>query len=247
LKVLVLGHNGMLGHMVYKYLSTKNDCKITTTNFRWPTKKFKDFVQDFWWNQEGSYIINCIGAILQKTSEFDVNTDLPIWLDDNIDYNFSSCKIIHPGTDCEIDDDDYGNSKRKATEYLLEKGCMTKIIKTSIIGPELNSKVSLLEWFLNSDGQVFGYTEVYWNGNTTLQWAKLCYNILKKYDEYDLENVLYTECISKYKLLNIINDVYKKNISVIKDSNVKINKCLKGNIVAPDIKKQLTEMKDFYK
>ena len=245
MKVLVLGHNGMLGHMVYKYLTTKNDCKITTTNFRWPSKEFKDFVIDFWLNQEGNYIINCIGAINQKTSKFGINTDLPIWLDDNIDYNFSSCKIIHPGTDCETDDDDYGNSKRKAAEYLLEKGCMTKIIKTSIIGPELNSKVSLLEWFLNSDGQVFGYTEVYWNGNTTLQWAKICCDMMNDWSQYEKLTIPATECISKYDLLDVIKDVYNKRIHIDENESLKINKCLNGNLDVPSIKRQLLELNNF--
>ena len=246
MKVMILGHKGMLGHMVHKYLSAKNDCELTTTDFRWPTKEFKDCVQDFWWNQEGSYIINCIGAIHQKTSEFEVNTDLPIWLDDNIDYNFSRCKIMHPGTDCETDNDDYGNSKRKAAEYLLEKGCMTKIIKTSIIGPELNSKASLLEWLLNSEGDVSGYSEVYWNGNTTLQWAKICYQIMKNYDNYNKENIISTDCISKYELLSTIKKIYDKDIVINKNDKVKNNKCLDGKIKVLNIKEQIEEMKEFY-
>ena len=47
MKILVLGHKGMLGNMVYKYLSTKNDCELFTTDLRWPTKEFKKFVIDF--------------------------------------------------------------------------------------------------------------------------------------------------------------------------------------------------------
>ena len=51
----------------------------------------------------------------------------------------TNCKIIHPGTDCEMDDDDYGNSKRIASEWIKSSGQNTKIIKTSILGPELNT------------------------------------------------------------------------------------------------------------
>jgi dTDP-4-dehydrorhamnose reductase len=246
MRVLVLGHKGMLGHMVYKYLSTKEDCELYTTDLRWPTEEFKDFIIDFWYGREGTYIINCIGAIHQRTNEFDVNTDLPIWLDDNIDYNLSGCKVIHPGTDCEMDDDDYGNSKRKAAEYLKETGCMTKIIKTSIIGPELTSKVSLLDWFLDCGNEVSGYSEAYWNGNTTFQWAKICYDMMKNYDKYGVENIIASLCISKYELLNKIKIVYNKDISVVKNSNVKMDKCLVGDISTPSIEKQLEEMKEFY-
>ena len=41
--VMVLGHNGMLGHMVVKYLSDKG-CNITTCDYKFPTNEFKEFV-----------------------------------------------------------------------------------------------------------------------------------------------------------------------------------------------------------
>ncbi len=248
MKVLILGHKGMLGHMVHKYLSTK-DCELVTTDLRWPSEEFQDFIIDFWYGQEGDYIINCIGAIHQRTDNFDINTDLPIWLDDNIDYNLSGCQVIHPGTDCEIDDDDYGNSKRKAAEYLIEKGCMTNIIKTSIIGLELNTKASLLEWFLEVSDKaeaINGYSECYWNGNTTLQWAKICYDMMVNPKKYDVLTIPATECISKYELLKIMSEVYNKEIVINTNSTIKVNKCLVGNIKVPTIKEQLEDMKEFY-
>ena len=196
MKILVLGHRGMLGHMVYKYLSTKSNCELTITNSRWPSERFKKKILDF----NGDFVVNCIGAIHQKTNNFEVNTELPIWLDE-LDKNF---KIIHPGTDCEIDNDDYGDSKRISTEYLMKNNKNTKIIKTSIIGHELDSKYSLLEWFLNSDSEVFGYSQAYWNGNTTLQWSKICYDLMVDWDNYEKLNIPSTECISKYELLEKI-------------------------------------------
>ena len=237
MKILVLGHNGMLGHMVHKYLSTK-DCELVTTDLRWPSDEFKNFVVDF----NGDFVVNCIGAIHQRTSEFSVNTDLPIWLDVlNKDF-----KIIHPGTDCEIDDDDYGNSKREAAEYLLEKGRDTKIIKTSIVGTEVNTKASLLEWFLDvKEKNINGYSEYYWNGNTTLQWAKICYRLLSDWNGFEKLNIPMTECISKYELLKIMKNVFEKDIIINKNSDIKVNKCLVGNIEVPKIEEQLIELKEF--
>jgi len=237
MKILVLGHNGMLGHMVHKYLSTK-DCELVTTDLRWPSDEFKNFVVDF----NGDFVVNCIGAIHQRTSEFSVNTDLPIWLDVlNKDF-----KIIHPGTDCEIDNDDYGNSKREAAEYLLEKGRDTKIIKTSIVGTEVNTKASLLEWFLDvKEKNINGYSEYYWNGNTTLQWAKICYRLLSDWNGFEKLNIPMTECISKYELLKIMKNVFEKDIIINKNSDIKVNKCLVGNIEVPKIEEQLIELKEF--
>jgi dTDP-4-dehydrorhamnose reductase len=246
MRVLILGHKGMLGHMVNKYFSIKDNCEITTTDLRWPTTEFKNFVTKFWQEQKSSYIVNCIGAIHQRKNNFDVNIDLPIWLDDTVDYNFSNCKVIHAGTDSEMDDDEYGISKRKATEYILKNGRVTKIIKTSIFGPELKTMSSMFEWFMNSKNEVYGWIENYWNGITTLEWAKVCYAVMLNWNLYDIVNIPTTKCISKYKLLNLIKEVFGKEITIHKNSNIKINKCLEANIKVKDLKKQIIELKEFY-
>ena len=238
MKILVLGHRGMLGHMVHKYLSTKKDCELITINSRWSDEDFIRNVLSF----NGNYIINCIGAILQRKTEFDVNVDLPIWLDSNC----VDCRIIHPGTDFETDGDKYGVSKKEASEYILKKGRVTKIIKTSIFGPELVSRSSIFEWFMNSENEVGGWTENYWNGITTLQWTKICYDMLVSWDSYEIVNIPATECISKYQLLNLIKKVFNKDIIVNKDPSMRANRCLSGTLKVKDISKQLLELKEFY-
>ena len=238
MKILVLGHRGMLGHMVHKYLSTKKDCELVTINSRWSSEDFIREVLSF----NGNYIINCIGAIHQRKTEFDVNVDLPIWLDSNC----VDCRIIHPGTDFETDGDRYGVSKKEATEYILKRGRITKIIKTSIFGPELVSRSSIFEWFMNSENEVGGWTENYWNGITTLQWTKICYDMLVSWDSYEIVNIPATECISKYQLLNLIKRVFNKDIIVNRDSSMRANRCLSGTLKVKDINKQLLELKEFY-
>ena len=238
MKILVLGHRGMLGHMVHKYFSTKKECELVTINSRWSSEDFIREVLSF----NGNYIINCIGAIHQRKTEFDVNIDLPIWLDSNC----VDCRIIHPGTDFETDGDRYGVSKKEATEYILKRGRITKIIKTSIFGPELVSMSSIFEWFMNSENEVGGWTENYWNGITTLQWTKICYDMLVSWDSYEIVNIPATECISKYQLLNLIKKVFNKDIIVNKDSSMRVNRCLSGTLKVKDINKQLLELKEFY-
>ena len=233
MNVLVLGHTGMLGNAVHRCL----EAKIETTDLRWPDNGFKTFIK----NYEGDYIINCIGAIPQKTDDFDINWVIPIWLDLH-----APCKIIHPGTDCEMDNDDYGVSKSKASRYLALHGSDTKIIKTSIIGHEINTKVSLLDWFLNCEEEVFGYTKAMWNGITTLQWAKECNIMMKEWEKYAKCTVISSECVSKYDLLNIIKRVYNKNTVINKNDSVSVNKCLRASIKVIPIEKQLIELKEFY-
>lgn len=236
MKVLVLGHTGMLGHMVVKYFLNKN-IDIKTIQHKFPSEEFINEVKLF----DGDYIINCIGAIPQKTKVFNINIELPIWLSDNI-----NVKVIHPGTDCEIDNDDYGVSKRLASEYIINNSQNTKILKASIIGPELNSKSSLLEWFLNSKADVKGYTKAMWSGVTTLEWSKQCINLINNWDRYKKENIIQSTCLSKYDLLNLMKEVFNKNINISSNDNIIVNKCLTGDIKTKPIKEQLIELKEYY-
>ena len=237
MKVLVLGHTGMLGNVVCNYLRQSEDISFVTTKYRWPTDTFKTSVKNF----DGDFIINCIGAIPQKTDKFEINYELPIWLDENVD-----CRIIHPATDCEMDSDDYGKSKFKAGRHLSLHGRNTKQIVTSIIGHELKTNFSLLDWFLGSDGEVFGWSEHYWNGNTTLEWIKQACSLMVDWDKYAKRTVISTDCISKYELLNIIKEVYEKDIIINKNDEVRANKCLNGQIKTKPIREQLKELKVFY-
>ena len=155
--------------------------------------------------------------------------------------------LFHRELDCEMDDDEYGKSKFKAGRHLAIHGTKTKQIVTSIIGHELNTNVSFLDWFLSSEESVSGYTECYWNGNTTLEWANQAYKMMLNWERYAKRTVFSTECISKYKLLTIIKDVYNKDIIINKDDKVKADKCLKGQIKTAPMREQLKELKKFYR
>ena len=239
MKVLVLGHTGMLGHMVCRYLALKGH-GILLTDERWPTDKFFEYLNNF----DGDFVINCIAAIPQRTDDFVINYDLPIWLDKNL-----KCNVIHPGSDGELGNDYYGVSKLNASDYIRIEGKRTKIIKTSIIGPEIHNKVSLLEWFLNTDEKtVHGYDKFYWNGITTLQWSKICNSMINDFESYDVLNIPTSNRVSKYELLEIIKDVFNKDIEIKKNSKVEFERCLEKTDGMPhlDIKTQLKELKGYY-
>ena len=236
MNILILGHNGMLGHMLVKYFKDKGH-SISTIDSRFPSKEFMSAVENF----SGDFIVNAIGAIPQKTSDSNVNSMLPSWLDIN-----SNAKIIHPGTDCEMDDDDYGLSKKVSRDYIVLHGKRTKIIKSSIIGPELHDKKSLLEWFLNTtDDSCNGYTQAMWNGITTYEWAKQCEALMLNWDGYNIETIISGNCVSKYSLLRSIAQVFNKYISIIPVANG-IDKCLVSHIKTNDIEVQLKQLKEYY-
>jgi len=238
MKILILGHTGMLGHMVKMYL--EQFYTVETISDRWGTEEFKTTIQE----SDADYLINCIGAIPQRTKNFDINWELPIWLDQNF-----NGRIIHPGTDCEMDDDDYGVSKAKATFWLMENGLRTKIIKTSIIGYEVSGNASLMEWFLsNEDGStVNGYTDHLWNGSTTYQWAKHSKIMIENWSKQMDLTIIGTLATTKYDMLVSINSVFKRNIEVNPhETSSIVNKCLELDINYGHLENQIIEMKKFY-
>ncbi len=148
-----------------------------------------------------------------------------------------------------MDEDDYGISKRKAAEWLLKNAKRTKIIKTSIIGPELNGDASFLNWFLsNKDGTtVNGYSNHMWNGITTLSWAKFSNLLIENWTIYPIRTILSSQCISKYELCVICNTVFDRKILINPFQTEKfINKCLVPDIELDNIEIQLKELRKFY-
>ena len=105
-----------------------------------------------------------------------------------------------------------------------------------------------MEWFLsNKDNQeIFGYSQYFWNGNTTLTWSEIALDLIKNWNKYFKETIVSSECISKKEILVSLNDVFKRNIIINNKDDVKFDKCLIGNIQTPHIKTQLQKLKEFY-
>jgi len=237
MKILILGHTGLLGNIVHKFLSTRLlEVMTIDSTPRWPSVEFKQAVI----MSEPTYIVNCIGAIHQRTSEFSINFELPMWLDS------LGARIIHPGTDCESDADSYGISKRRARDFIVEQGRNTKSIKTSIIGPEIHSTYSLFSWLLSQpdSSTVKGFANQYWNGNTTLTWARVCVELINNWDSFEVETIIRSNCISKYELLRSIANVFDKNITIVPTEVVERDKCLEGTFTE-SIYQQLVNLKEF--
>jgi dTDP-4-dehydrorhamnose reductase len=193
------------------------------------------------------YIINCIGIIKPWCKDDDpagvknaivVNALFPHLLAEACAQLSPATRILTIATDCvysgskghytEIDPHDpldvYGKTKSLGETRLPN----TLNIRTSIIGPELTGKKSLLEWFLsNPDGStVQGFTHHRWNGVTTLQFARLCDRIMSEnlFDSWrKINHVVHwveNESVNKYELLLIFNDVFERKINIIPVSDI---------------------------
>ena len=250
--IMVLGANGMLGSMVFHYLSTKENFNVSTNKHRWPSYAFMEEVKNF-----SGIIVNCIGSIPQAGSNnYEINYELPAFL------LSTKNKLVQPCTDCVYDGnlpkgyfytginnfnavDKYGLSKRRFAEQAESYAENLKIIRCSIIGYDKNN-VSLMSWLIEkakTNEPCDGYTNHLWNGVTTLTWAKVLVELITNWNESSLVTIPGTEPMNKYELLCTINDTHELGVSITPVKNkYRTNKCLSANIKCDPIRDQLCEM-----
>lgn len=212
-------------------------------------------------------VVNCIGLIKQLEGVNDPLQVLPI--NSILPHRLSQlcalgdARLIHISTDCvfsgsrggyrESDPSDaadlYGKSK-----YLGEVTDTHAVtLRTSIIGHELNSAHALLGWFLGQEGSVKGYTKAVFSGLPTVELAQVVRDVVLPRPELSgLYHVASTP-ITKYELLKLIAAVYNKQIAIVPDDAVMIDRSLNAErfraatgYVAPpwpDLVKRMNEFK----
>ena len=185
-------------------------------------------MDDFLKSKHYDFVINCIGLIKQQISDdskehtklaYQINSDFPAILNE---YTLrTKTPVIQIGTDCVFSgsvglynensnfdcSDVYGLSKAEGENR--SKSVMT--IRCSIIGHEIESSVSLMDWFLSqpSSISVNGYTNHIWNGVTTLTFARVIRGIISKrtYSPGTIHLVPKGQ-ISKFELLQILAEKF---------------------------------------
>lgn len=229
IRILVLGHRGMAGHVIYDYISNKPEFEVINADellgHDFDSTKHLNSLDEMLRVNHVDSIINCIGLLKKKCNEdpinaIKVNSLFPhqlVKIADDI-----GAQVIHLSTDCYMDDDVYGRSKRAGEiDYPSHL-----TIRTSIIGPELKRDgEGLFEWFMRQEGKINGYTNVIWDGITTLELAKFIYFYIIIDDKiYRIKNLRSTQKISKYNLLKLIQKIYKKPIEINQFNDIKENK-----------------------
>jgi dTDP-4-dehydrorhamnose reductase len=196
------------------------------------------------------FIINCIGLIKQKKeAKFEnkadiifINSYLPHLLSELAQRN--NAKFIHFSTDCvftgskgSYDENDYADSRDSygLTKFLGEvnnKNSLT--IRTSIIGHELEGKISLIDWFLSQNSkEVNGYKNAVFSGLPTCYIAEVLNNFVLNKDISGLYH-LSVDPIDKHTLLSLVARVYGKEINIIKDYALVVDKSLSSNKFTKD-------------
>ena len=248
MKILILGSTGVLGKTLQLYLSKKNIDFLTLSrekskNRNINLKNFSNFkkLEQIISKIKQTHIINCIGVTKfnntykNKKLTISLNTKMPIYLAKFCKLN--KIYLLHISTDCvfsgkkgnysdnSVKDskDLYGLSKNKGEV----KNKFTSTIRTSFIGPELNTKKSLLSWFLNEKKFVRGYSKAFFSGLTSLELCKIIDNYFIK------KNILQNKIInigsrriSKFILLTKIRMIFKKKIDIVRYQNFIIDRSL---------------------
>lgn len=200
-------------------------------------------------------VINCIGLIKQLAEADDPLVALPI--NSLLPHRLAalcklgSVRLIHISTDCVFNGerggylesdlsnatDLYGKSKYLGEVYFPH----TITLRTSIIGPELQSAHGLIEWFLAQKERCNGYSKAFFSGLPTVVLAQIIRDII--IPRPDLSGLFHVAAapISKFDLLSLVADVYNKKIEIVPDERLVIDRSLNAEklrvetgYIAPD-------------
>ena len=243
MKILVLGKNGMLGHVVFTYFQESGyETEGTVTHgegiFYDANANMTD-LDKIISIEKPDVVINCIGILNQaaennKVLAIKLNSLLPHYIAELSEkYQF---KFIHVSTDCvfegtigKYDEESipdatsfYGRSKALGEI----KNARNLTLRTSIVGPDNNPKgIGLFEWFITQNENVGGYTEVIWTGVTTIELAKAMEKAINN-NLTGLQHVVNNDFISKKDLLELFKKYFNKNIEIVNNPNVVSKKTL---------------------
>lgn len=230
-RFIILGPSGMLGQAVLAEAKRQQLPYITVGtradfHFRYEGQSLDGLAKALDLCQTDT-IVNCVGWIPQKSSgvaaideqqAYRLNRDLVGGLSRIQEaFGFQWVQIL---TDCVFSgrqgpyfedsprdaQDLYGRSKI-AGEQLM-KGAIG--IRSSIVGPDRNSKSGLFAWLkgqLDVESKVDGYSNVFWNGVSTLAFSKLSLALFKKRDfPPGVSHWVPADFVSKFELLRLFAD-----------------------------------------
>ena len=126
-------------------------------------------------------------------------------------------------------------------------------LRNSIIGPDINPKgIGLMNWFMQQNGEVNGFTKSLWTGQTTLQLAKTM-EVAATQRATGLYNTVPKDNISKYDLLCLLNKYLRNDsVKINKVDGICADKSLKRtkfdfDYLIPDYEVMVSEMAEWVK
>ncbi len=237
--------------------ATVYDC-VDFTDFEQASKCLEDF--------RPNWIINCVGLTPRKYDTkneklfYQINAELPALLSTWAQKN--KCKLIHFSTDCvftgkkgeyteyDIPDaqDVYGKSKARGE--IRAPHVLT--YRLSKIGREIEGKTEIVEWFLSQKGQtVQGYSGALYSGVTTNFMASELVRVIDHFPNIEGLYQVSSNKISKFKLLQILNQVYTCGVEIQEKLDYSVDKSLNCDLytqatgfIKPDWLRMIQAMKN---
>nr|WP_315187105.1 SDR family oxidoreductase [uncultured Albidiferax sp.] len=185
-------------------------------------------------------VINCVGLVKQLAEANDpliavpINTLLPHRLAALC--NATSARLVHISTDC-VFSGSKGNYLESDFPDAYDLYGRTKLLgevdypnaitlRTSIIGHELVGQRSLLGWFLAQKKSVKGFTKAIFSGVPTVELSRIVHEfVLPRQGLHGLYHIS-SKPINKFELLKNISTTYKKNIEIIPDESLVVDRSL---------------------
>lgn len=257
MKILIIGGSGMLGHKLVQRWGARFDVWATLKGVYEDYQRFGIFdrektvervdaerfetVEDAVRRVQPQVIFNAVGIIKQLPSSKNViktltiNSIFPHRLAETAQ-KFDA-RLINIGTDCVFDGkkgnykeedvsdaaDIYGKSKNLGE--VSGKNCLT--LRTSIIGRELQTSHSLVEWFLSNRGKkVKGFVNAIYTGFPTIVLADIIADLMLNHQELCGLYHVSAEPINKYDLLKLINEAYQAEIEIEPFEDFRIDRSL---------------------
>jgi len=274
MKVLVLGCNGMAGHVVTRYLKEKGHdvfgLALSRSNALDESHMYVADVTDFpklddiIEKGKFDYVINCVGILNQQTEvdkvrSVTINSLLPHHLVKAVE-NLDT-RIIHMSTDCVFSGKDGSYNEESAPDSTTFYGRTKAIgeiaddknltIRTSIVGPDIKiAGIGLFNWFMKQSGQINGYTKAIWSGVTTIELAKIM-ELCMENKCTGLVNMVNNDSISKFNLLGLFKKYFNRDdITILEYDVFAENKSLvrtnyELNYTVPTYEQMVKEMADW--
>ena len=252
----MIGGTGMLGHKVVQILSPRFNVHCTIRGSFASIEPLGIFARDSTIENvnvedieavagairscKPDVVINCVGVIKQLPTSKDVIKTLSInaifphqlaALSEQLGFRMItvSTDCVFAGTKGNYKEDDpadaldlYGRSKQLGE--VIDDRNLT--IRTSIIGREIGTAHSLIDWFLSQKGYVKGFVNAIYSGFPTVVLSELIADIiLNHHDLVGLYHVS-SEPINKYDLLVLVKERLGLDILIERFTDFSIDRSL---------------------
>ncbi len=248
-RVFVVGHRGMLGRDVVRWL-VGNGHGVVTSDARFEGRDTDPLIEAVA-VAACPIVVNCAAVLPSRTdtdTQWVVNALLPMRLAATLG---ADQILVHASTDgvfsgrggpYRIDDrpdsvDSYGCSKRVGEWAVHFPGVV--VIRTSIIG----TSAGLLGWLLTQTGEVDGFVNQRWSGITTLEWARRCGDIIAEGDGRSRIEQVASPGLSKFQLLGTAAQAFGLRVRIREaEASETLDRTLVPTIPADPIKDQLDDL-----